>query len=235
MVRNTRNLTDTTMDLSNYIAIIGIIIGSITSFVVIFIKIRHDNRKVLSKLESLSIEVKDIKEDSDDRKFRDLLSVKINSEASNIMNSKLTNNNEFRQMIKLTCQTGFTNVIEIILISQFSENSESVKSRLISASRIIAENINYNKLFIRRFKGIDIDFSLSCDEKELKKKAIIKEFYTSMKEEIILPVMKLFLDNYTNVSKLKNGTRRKRFEEIILNMISAITSNAIEKYKLFAQ
>jgi hypothetical protein len=223
------------MDLSNYIAIIGIIIGSITSFVVIFIKIRHDNRKVLSKLESLSIEVKDIKEDSDDRKFRDLLSVKINSEASNIMNSKLTNNNEFRQMIKLTCQTGFTNVIEIILISQFSENSESVKSRLISASRIIAENINYNKLFIRRFKGIDIDFSLSCDEKELKKKAIIKEFYTSMKEEIILPVMKLFLDNYTNVSKLKNGTRRKRFEEIILNMISAITSNAIEKYKLFAQ
>jgi len=223
------------MDLSNYIAIIGIIIGSITSFVVIFIKIRHDNRKVLSKLESLSIEVKDIKEDSDDRKFRDLLSVKINSEASNIMNSKLTNNNEFRQMIKLTCQTGFTNVIEIILISQFSENSESVKSRLISASRIIAENINYNKLFIRRFKGIDIDFSLSCDEKELKKKAIIKEFYTSMKEEIILPVMELFLDNYTNVSKLKNGTRRKRFEEIILNMISAITSNLIEKYKLFAQ
>jgi hypothetical protein len=223
------------MDLSNYIAIIGIIIGSITSFVVIFIKIRHDNRKVLSKLESLSIEVKDIKEDSDDRKFRDLLSVKINSEASNMMNLKLTNNNEFRQMIKLTCQTGFTNVIEIILISQFSENSESVKSRLISASRIIAENINYNKLFIRRFKGIDIDFSLSCDEKELKKKAIIKEFYTSMKEEIILPVMKLFLDNYTNVSKLKNGTRRKRFEEITLNMISAITSNAIEKYKLFAQ
>jgi hypothetical protein len=161
--------------------------------------------------------------------------VKINSKASDIMNLKLTNNNEFRQMIKLTCQTGFTNVIEIILISQFSENSESVKSRLISASRIIAENINYNKLFIRRFKGIDIDFSLSCDEKELKKKAIIKEFYTSMKEEIILPVMKLFLDNYTNVSKLKNGTRRKRFEEITLNMISAITSNAIEKYKLFAQ
>ena len=223
------------MDLSNYIAIIGIIIGSITSFVVIFIKIRHDNKKVLNELKSLSIEVKDLKEDFDDRKFRDLLRVKINSEASDIMNLKLTNNNEFRQMIKLTCQTGFTNVIEIILINQFSENSESVKSRLISVSRIIAENINYNKLFERRFKIIDDDNCLSSENKKINKEVIIKSFYKSMKEEIIVPVMKMFLENYTNVSKLKNGTRRKRFEEITLNMISAITSNAIEKYKLFAQ
>jgi len=223
------------MDLNNYIAIIGIIIGSITSFVVIFIKIRHDNKKVLNELKSLSIEVKDLKEDFDDRKFRDLLRVKINSEASDIMNLKLTNNNEFRQMIKLTCQTGFTNVIEIILINQFSENSESVKSRLISVSRIIAENINYNKLFERRFKIIDDDNCLSSENKKINKEVIIKCFYESMKEEIIVPVMEMFLENYTNVSKLKNGTRRKKFAEISLNMISAITENSIERYKLFAQ
>jgi len=200
-----------------------------------WMKIHKDFKIILSKLNVLTIKVDRVEEDHAKTDFKEKLSIKIDNVANSIIESRLANNVEFKQMIKFTCQTGFNNVINPVMIPDFIESSESVKSRLVSTARIVASSINYNKLFERRFSSIDNDKNLSHAAKESKKKQIIKDFYKSVKTEVIYPAMNIFLKNYEKTILLENGIRRKEFEKIVLQMVRTIVDNSIDKFNIYAQ
>jgi hypothetical protein len=160
-------------------------------------------------LDSLEIIKKDITYLNDIHKYTAYLKTfkkKIDEASDNIIAVKKVNNCELRQILSMITEKAFSTV-ETILNTEFKIDINKHSDYLDLAIRSVKSQVSQKKLML------------------LDPNVFLEDVTTEVKKEF-----QNFLIEFTEISKLENGTRRKAYEESVLKLIKITIGLTIDIY-----
>jgi len=138
--------------------------------------------------------------------FKEHLESEIDTMTNELVKKHLVQNRELKMLLD-SISTNGAGVLKTILVNDFTHTSEELLTRFEIIARKINTNIVYNKLEVN------------------------KSFYDAVKDNVVYPSIRQFLEKYNEIKTLSNGVRRAALKEASLKLVDNIINNTIEEYK----